>query len=55
VLDHENSKKMKNVSNGENLSEPLKDERLDTLPNLTHQDRSTILIEPTELVSIGIE
>jgi len=45
VLDHQNSKN-KDVSNGENLLEVPKDGRLDPLPNLTHQERSSILIEP---------
>lgn len=42
------------MSNGENLSEVLKDERLDTLPE-HYQERSPILIEPIEARNIGTE
>jgi len=52
VLDHQNSKN-KDISNSENLSEAPKDGRLDPLPNLTHQERSSILIEPAEAINVN--
>jgi len=52
VLGHQNSKN-KDVSNGENLFEVLKDGRLDPLPNLTHQEWSSILIEPAEAINVN--
>jgi len=54
ALDHQNSKN-KDASNDENLSEALKDGRLDPLPNLTHQERSSILIEPAEPTNVNTE
>lgn len=51
VLDHKIVKR-KDISNNENLSEVLVDERLDTLPE-HYQERSPILIEPTQSINIG--
>lgn len=50
LLDHKKVKR-KNVSNNENLFEALTDERLDTLPE-HYQERSPILIEPTQSINI---
>ena len=44
--------KRKDVSKGENLSEAPKDEVLDSLPSY-FQDRSSVLIEPTQAVNLG--
>ena len=46
--------KIKNVSKGENLSEVPKDEILDCLPSY-FQDRSSVLIEPTQAVNLGMD
>jgi hypothetical protein len=51
VIDHD-KRKIKSESNGENLSKAPKDERFDTLPE-HYQERSSILIEPTESINIG--
>ena len=46
--------KRKDASDGENLSEAPEDEILDALPS-HFQGRSSILIEPTQLVNLGTE
>ena len=46
--------KIKDVSEGENLSEAPKDEILDTLP-IYFQERSSVLVEPTQPVNLGTE
>ena len=46
--------KNKDVSQGENLPEALKDEIIGSLPRY-FQDRSSVLIEPTQLINLGIE
>lgn len=51
TLDQEKVK-TKEISNGENLLEASGDGRFDTLPE-HYQERSSILIEPTEAVNIG--
>lgn len=53
VLDHKKVK-TKDVYDGENLFEAPKDEILDTLPK-HYQERSLILIEPTQSINIGTE
>lgn len=53
ILDHKKVKR-KGVSNGENISKELKYERLDTLSE-NYQERSTILIEPTQSNNIDTE
>ena len=53
VFDPQKSKN-KDLSNGENLPEALADEVLDSLPSY-FQDRSSILIKPTQLINSGIE
>lgn len=42
--------KIKNASNGENLSEALKDGRFGTLPKHFHE-RSSVLVEPTQSIN----
>ena len=49
---NQKKQKRKNVSKGENLSEAPKDEVLDCLPSY-FQDRSSVLIEPTQVVNLG--
>lgn len=44
--------KIKHVSKGENLFETPEDEVLDRLPSY-FQDRSSVLIEPTQVVNLG--
>ena len=44
--------KIKDVSKGKNLFEVLEDEILDALPS-HFQERSSFLIEPTQLVNLG--
>lgn len=51
VTKFQNSKK-KDVSKGENLLKAPKDEVLGSLPRY-FQDRSSVLIEPTQLVNLG--
>ena len=46
--------KRKDVSEGENLSKVLEDEVLDCLPSY-FQDRSLVLIEPTQAVNLGMD
>lgn len=46
--------KIKDVLEGENLFESPKGEMLDILPS-HFQDRSLVLIEPTQPMQIGIE
>lgn len=46
--------KIKEVSKGENFSKVPEDEILDTLPS-HFQERSLVLIEPTQLVNLGME
>ena len=46
--------KTKDVSKGENLFEPPKDEIFDALPS-HFQERSSVLIEPTQPINLGIE
>ena len=46
--------KIKDVSKGENLPEAPTDEVLDSLPSY-FQDRSSVLVEPTEAVNLGTE
>lgn len=53
TLDHKKVKR-KGVSNGENLLEAPKDERLDNLPE-HYKEKSVILIEPSIPVNVGIE
>lgn len=51
TLDQEKVKR-KDASNGENILDALEDGRFDSLPEY-YQERSSILIEPTEAVNIG--
>ena len=46
--------KKKDLSEGENLSEVLEDEILGSLPSY-FQDRSSILVQPTQPINLGIE
>ena len=46
--------KRKDVSKGENLFEAPEDEVLDSLPSY-FQDRSSVLIEPTQVVNSGMD
>ena len=46
--------KIKDISNGENLSKAPKDEVLDSLPSY-FQDRSLVLIEPTQAINLGTD
>jgi len=47
--------KRKDTSKGENPTLAPNDGRLDTLPDDMHREKSHIVVEPTELVNIGIE
>ncbi|MFA1657821.1 hypothetical protein ACDX31_27220, partial [Klebsiella quasipneumoniae] len=46
--------KIKDVSKGENLSEAPEDEIFDALPS-HFQERSSVLIEPTQAINLGTE
>ena len=46
--------KSKDVPKGENLSEAPEDELLDSLPSY-FQDRSSVLIEPTKAINLGMD
>ena len=46
--------KTKDVSTGENLSEAPEDEIFDALPS-HFQERSSVLIEPTQAINLGTE